>query len=415
MHLRRNAAGPGRRRGIILLIVLAMLTLFAIAGLTFVLYAEAAAESARINRDAESFTSVNGPDMDPNQAFALFLGQFIYGTTDPSATDSSGAYSALRGHSLAETMYGSYDANGTFPSDVPYDGTGRLHESNLYPGIPDSFQMVNYTYFASDNILRDPSRIGTRANPSAARTTYTGGQNAPYTYPDLNSMFLASINSTTGQVTMPSYLRPWLFNNDWNSPQGKYKTLRPRPAEMGPGFPMPAANGLDVTNLVGVSNQPDSIWIDIGAPELTTAAGVRYKMLVAPLVLDLDNRVNLNVAGNILANGNLHAGNQGWGPWEVNMSKVLSAGGERMAEPLPRQPTHRGGPYLRPLRRRPPAERRVHAPGAVAPRLRPGRSQRDARPSPQYRDRAVYAAGRRHGLLPHLPQRLRQRRHPRNL
>src|SRR5262249_8852801 len=136
---------------------------------------------------------------------------------------------------------------------------------------------------------------------TAAKTSYVGGFNAPYTYPDLNNMFLAAVkagafpvtvgsNTVTippGAVLMPSFHRPWLFgsltnrqNPNWTNRHGKYLTLRPRPADMGPGFPYPEDEGGDVKNLVGSpgyyyldpqSGQPtlannDSIFMDLGFP-----------------------------------------------------------------------------------------------------------------------------------------------------
>src|SRR5438552_7522190 len=118
-----------RRPGVILLVVLALLTLFAIVGLSFVFYADAAALSARSFREAESEAR---PDVDPELLFSYFAGQLVYDMPD----DEKGIYSCLRGHSLARNMYGlNYDkkaggpiqysdANGVPLNQVPFNGSG---------------------------------------------------------------------------------------------------------------------------------------------------------------------------------------------------------------------------------------------------------------------------------------------------
>jgi hypothetical protein len=350
------------RRAVILMVVLSLLTLFALVGVTFVLYADAEATAARVFREAET---IRVADVDPQQALAFFLGQLIYDVPDTAA----GVGSGLRGHSLARTMYGYNYTVPPIPSlnTVPFNGIGRLHYGSplTYPVTPltnvppnwgtqlDDYALVNYTWFSGDNFIRDPERYGSHSAPlapgQANPNPYVGG-NAPYTYPDLNNFFLAAMKAD-GTVLTPSYHRPWLFqvvggkyyafndmtNPNWTNPQGKYLTLRPRPAEH-PQFPLPGDATGDVKNLPWAPGGNDSIWIDLGAPVMTAPDGTPYKMLFAPLIIDLDNRINLNTAGNILgyiANmaaptswqqaSNTHVSNQGWGPWEVNLSKVLWA------------------------------------------------------------------------------------------
>ncbi len=112
------------RRGVILIVVLIMLTLFAVVGVTFVFFSEQELQSAQFFSDAQT---VNRPTDD--LLFAFILNQLIYGTEDTE--------SALIGQSLLENMYGQYGQaaeinQGEIPRQlllptgqpVPYAGPG---------------------------------------------------------------------------------------------------------------------------------------------------------------------------------------------------------------------------------------------------------------------------------------------------
>jgi hypothetical protein len=288
-------------------------------------------------------------------------------------------------------------------NDVPFNGTGRLRYPIDLPGLgqQDDFYLVNYTYFQdalsdpSQQFLRDPERPGWRTGLDQPRAPFVGGFNAPYTYPDLNNLFLAAVNAR-GEVLQPSFYRDWPpdgstavgnpypnwfgplaeDNPNWLNDKGKYLLLRPRPVEQitqaqvaahdqavplarrlgwplrltsdlqqelrdlisalqasGQLFPYPEDATGDVKNLIGGSGGNDSIWIDLDFPVMTAPDGRKFKPLFAVLVTDLDNRVNVNVHGNVRAWGPdpstgatvpTHASNQGWGAWEVNPAKVLN-------------------------------------------------------------------------------------------
>ena len=333
--------GDPSRQGVVLLVVISLLVLFSLVGLAFVVYAEGQANVARLWREAETSQQ---PNMDPELLLSYFLGQFIY--------DTDNLHSAMRGHSLARNMYGANPAGGNV---IPYTGVGRVHGPG--PGGQDSANLVNYTWFGSDGFLRDPETTGQRSGPQQPPGTYVCGS-VSYTYPDANNLYLAAQQASDGRLLTQSFHRNWLFNptqalNDagnpnWTNSHGKYLTMRPRPADHSPAFPMPADAGGDVRNLAdspgyfdpitGAFCANDSIWMDLGFPVMTGPDGRKFKPLFAPLVLDLDNRVNVNMHGNKFGTWNVQSGGSlpdrttywsasenGWGPWEVNLGKVMTA------------------------------------------------------------------------------------------
>lgn len=330
-HDAKNIPGRDSREGVVLLVVIAMLSLFATVALGFVFYAEGEAKASRYAREA--LTKAHG-DIDPEFLLSYFLGQLIYDTDD--------LYSAMRGQGLATTMWG-YNRSGG-QNNSPYTGTGITHNNVTFPanatfpgGVRDEYHMINRQYHEADGWLRDPGHQDFRANPTAPLGAYLGYENPPWTYPDVNNTCIAVVNAN-GQVILPSFHRPWTGVN-WTAvadPWQKYLTLRPHRSYHNvagnefadPPMISPTEHDCDVRNLDGPVINPgqknnDSYWMDLGFPVFTSPNGKKYKALFAPLIIDLDNRVNLMAHGNVKGNAGAHMSNQGWFRSEVALNRAL--------------------------------------------------------------------------------------------
>lgn len=349
MRLRSPASPP--RRGMILLVVLVLLTLFAIVGVAFVTFSENQTTTASYQKSQET---ENRPD--PDLLLGYVLNQLVF--------DTGKGDSALRTHSLMRNMYG-----GT--GNSAFNGIGRRRQG----GVIDNYYLTNLQGLT----LPAGGELG---------FAQTFGNLCPsYTYPDHNNTYLGALRGT-GEVISRSYVRtvrlgaaaggelvfdPYstahyrFWSDPYYVPPGVSATvaaaltspatnfgrdlrramvMRPGPWDH-PNFPPPDNAGGDVKNLppgtrtmVDVAGATpiyadnDSIWVDLGFPVQTDSQGRRYKPLFAFFIQDLDGKVNLNMHGNIRGNVvdgagnflyNTHASNQGWGPWEVNVGRILAA------------------------------------------------------------------------------------------
>ena len=383
-----------KRKGMILLVVVAFLAMFTVMGLTYLLHADnqlknSIDELLALDMKEDPYKVI---DFNPSVALDFFLEKFLYDQADGTTGGN-----AIRGHSLARNIYGGYEPGTGAIAGVPtimagkltgipliyggseyksppsvtisgggatinatanaflntagvvtniiifdggdgytslptvtltgpindraFSGIGKLNKNFVIAGSTiNEWKMVNYSFHSALN----PERLN-----GGTPAVKTSSWNAPYTYPDQNNFYLGWLKSDATKV-VPSFHRDYIFgsmaapftNPNWTNAIGKYLTPRPRPVDHN-GFPYPDADGMDVKNLEGYPGGNDSIWIDVGSPVYTALDGRKYKIMVAPLILDLDGRINVNVAGNVMGAGNSHASNQGWGPWEVNLSTAL--------------------------------------------------------------------------------------------
>ena len=353
---RSSSLIAARRPGVVLLVVMALLALFATVGLSFVFYADGEAVAAKLGAQA---LVKEMPEVDPEDLASFFLNQMIY--------DTNNQYSAARGWSLARSIYG---YNPAALNVMPYNGSGRL--ASFAPNAPDPnlgvpmSSLINYQTFwnpaAAKTIVRTPEFYGSASVVGAPPTLtslaaggatyrYAGGANAPWTAYDTNSLYLAQVGAD-GTVYMPSFYRPWnvpgaapqyqsLFpDKTWNGsfypvpdadtpPVGQ--TLLPpqvKNLEFGPGMLQPG--GIPGT---GPYYNNDSYWMDMGFPVMTAPNGKRYKVLFAPLVMDLSNRLHLWAHGNQRGTkGTLHVSNEGFSPTEVNLAKLPGYNAAELAQ-----------------------------------------------------------------------------------
>lgn len=166
------------RRGVILLVVLALITLFASIGVAFVYFAEAEATKSQ---DQKAGETIKLPDAD--MMFNVVLRQLVFPTQNNA--------SALYTQSLLENMYGRTNGN-SVQNVVPFNGTGW--RANFDPAT------------GQDNLYRRNMQFQTYNELTH------GSLNPTYTYPDHKNPYLGGVAANYRQVDYATNLPSGTFH-----------------------------------------------------------------------------------------------------------------------------------------------------------------------------------------------------------
>ncbi len=154
----RNRHRRRQRRGIVLVLVLAMMGLLAVIGVTF------ATLSAQAKINARNFAqSVMQPQDDELMDYALQ--QLI--------TDTGDIRSAIRGHSLARDMYGNDGSNNGYLTALPYSGQPIMF-SQIAPVTSAGYVPGSTPFYDVLTNIPLASTYGYNFTRWIIRMTYTG-------------------------------------------------------------------------------------------------------------------------------------------------------------------------------------------------------------------------------------------------
>lgn len=283
----------GSRRGVLLLVVLSMLTLFLMLGATYLVAATRARRAARAFADSGVATT--------QAAYGAQLVDTAFLSLVRGCVATSSQVAA--GDDLLGDRYGTNTITGTIAANasgsvviaVP---VSQLNDSANLPGRVITFLLPG---------LSTPSTRIIRAVASANGTTlYVPGG------PTAAGDILTSARVNTALASAPANKPHFIINgrdfddSGTNEPYDAIDSSNPFLGKIiatGSNNSALAATASFATSAgtPRVDNDGDgtidSGWIDVGLPDVVDASGNRLQVKVAALIIDLDGRLNINTHG----------------------------------------------------------------------------------------------------------------------
>jgi hypothetical protein len=294
-----------RRRGVLLLIVLSLLTLFMMLGATYLVLAARARATARAfaaaTNGSSSLPSVSLGQSFVDEAFLRVVRGSVSGSSGVITTDNTllgdkyGTTTPQTGTIVSGSTSGSVIISMVVTGTAPAESLAGRVLTFMLPGLNN----------ASVRVLRaEPVLAGSTARLYLPAGPTLSGKNLTATI--ITNAAAAGTGTTHFVINGREFSgSPASGSSDANEPYDGYDgrndfLANPLGASTRPSFSVSGstANSLAVDN--DSDGTADSGWIDIGLPPITLPSGTVYPR-AAVLVTDLDGRLNVNLHGSLAA------------------------------------------------------------------------------------------------------------------